>query len=136
MIRFTIARYYMPSGWCIQKPYEKGDAKSYAHSYINNASLQFMDENRKSLKKKYPDFTTFNEQFTIPQKVLDKILADAEKKDKLTARNDEELQHTLRNMRLFLKGLIACDLWDLSEYFQIINEEDPVVMKAVEVLGF
>ena len=197
MIRLTIARYYTPSGRCIQKPYEKGDAKSYARdvidrynrgeltnadsihfpdslryttlkkgrtvyggggimpdifvpldttrftrlyrelsarSYINNANLQFMDENRKALKKKYPDFNAFNAQFTIPQSVLDKILADAEKKDKLKAKDDEELQHTLANMRLILKGLVARDLWDLSEYFQIIYEEDPVVMKAVEVI--
>ena len=30
MIRLTIAHYYTPSGRCIQKPYEKGDRKSYA----------------------------------------------------------------------------------------------------------
>ena len=30
MIRLTIARYYTPSGRCIQKPYTKGDSEQYA----------------------------------------------------------------------------------------------------------
>ena len=33
-----------------------------------------------------------------------------------------------------MKGLIARDLWDMSEYYAIIYEEDEVVKKAVELL--
>ena len=35
MIRLTIAHYYTPSGRCIQKPYEKGDRKSYDKDLLN-----------------------------------------------------------------------------------------------------
>lgn len=35
MIRLTIAHYYTPSGRCIQKPYTKGDKKSYDEDIIN-----------------------------------------------------------------------------------------------------
>ena len=35
MIRLTIARYYTPSGRCIQKPYEAGDKKSYEKDIYN-----------------------------------------------------------------------------------------------------
>lgn len=35
MIRLTIARYYTPSGRCIQKPYEAGDKKSYDKDIYN-----------------------------------------------------------------------------------------------------
>lgn len=35
MIRLTIARYYTPSGRCIQKPYEAGDRESYAKDIYN-----------------------------------------------------------------------------------------------------
>ena len=70
----------------------------------------------------------------MPQEVLDDILAEAAKKDSLKARDDEELQQTLQNMRQILKGLVARDLWDYSEYFEIIYADDPVVLKALEVL--
>lgn len=35
MIRLTVAHYYTPSGRDIQKPYTKGDQKSYQHDLIN-----------------------------------------------------------------------------------------------------
>ena len=106
-----------------------------ARSYINNANLHYMDGHRKQLQKTYKDFKSFNAKFTMPEEVLDEVLEKAAAKDSLRARDDEELQKTKQNMRLILKGLVARDLWDLSEYFQIIYEEDPVVIKALEVLA-
>lgn len=198
MIRLTIARYYTPSGRCIQKPYEKGDAKTYAHdvidrynrgeltnadsihfpdslryktlqlgrtvyggggimpdifvpldttrfsrmhrelnarSYIVNTSLRYIDKNRKLLKKTYSDFASFQQNFTFPREELDLMFAEAEKKDSIRARDDEELQKTVYTTSLILKGLVARDLWDMSEYYQVIYEEDPVVQKALEVLA-
>ena len=34
-VRLTIARYYTPSGRCIQKPYTKGDSEEYAMDIVN-----------------------------------------------------------------------------------------------------
>ena len=63
------------------------------------------------------------------------MFAEAEQKDSIRARDDEELQKTVYTTSLILKGLVARDLWDMSEYYQIIYEEDPVVQKALEVLA-
>lgn len=197
MIRLTIARYYTPAGRCIQKPYAKGDAKSYARdvidrynrgelihadsihfpdslryktlkrqrtvyggggimpdifvpldttrytrlhrelsarSYVVNASLRYIDKNRSRLNKQYKKFDKFFSEFTIPSEVIDEMLAEAEKKDSLRARSDEELQKTRTDVALILKGLVARDLWDMSEYFQVIYADDPVVLRALEVL--
>ena len=197
MIRLTIARYYTPSGRCIQKPYEKGNAKSYARdvidrynrgeltnadsihfpdslryktlrhgrtvyggggimpdifvpldttrftrlhrelnarSYIVNTSLHYIDKNRKRLQKTYSNFDEFFQKFTFPREELDQMLSEAEKKDSLHAKDDEELQKTIHTASLILKGLVARDLWDMSEYFQVIYEEDPVVLQALELL--
>lgn len=52
MIRLTVARYYTPSGRCIQKPYTKGDKKQYDEDladrskegeYFHIDSIQFND---------------------------------------------------------------------------------------------
>lgn len=52
MIRLTVAHYFTPSGRCIQKPYEKGNAKDYQHDLENRYkhgeftcadSIQFAD---------------------------------------------------------------------------------------------
>ena len=197
MMRLTIARYYTPSGRCIQKPYEKGDRQNYAKDVINrynkgeltnedsihfpdslryqtirkkrpvyggggimpdyfvpldttkyskcyrelsakslviNANLKYMDKNRKKLTKQYPTFEKFKEQYQVPQDVIDDIFAEGEKQ-KIVPKDDADKAKATENMRLILKALVARDLWDMSEYFSIIYENDEVVSKAVEMLS-
>ena len=105
-----------------------------ARSYIVNTSLHYIDKNRKRLQKTYSNFDEFFQKFTFPREELDQMLSEAEKKDSLHAKDDEELQKTIHTASLILKGLVARDLWDMSEYFQVIYEEDPVVLQALELL--
>jgi len=105
-----------------------------AKSIIIQQNLRYVDNHRKELKKKYPDFSSFKQQFDVPQSLVDDILAEA-KKQKVEPKDDAELQRTLPYLRLQLKALIARDLWDMSEYFSIFNEENPVVLKALEVIA-
>ena len=196
MIRLTTAKYYTPSGRCIQKPYEKGDRLSYAKDVINrynngeltnadsihfpdslkyqtlrehrtvyggggimpdyfvpldttkyskyyrelsaknlivNANLKYMDKNRKKLAKQYPTFEQYKSSFQVPQEMIDDIFAEGEKQ-KIVPKDDEDKAKAIENERMILKGLIASDLWDMSEYFSIIYENDDVVKKAVELL--
>ena len=55
MMRLTVARYYTPSGRCIQKPYDRGDKKAYEQELLDRAnegeyysldSIQFNDSLR------------------------------------------------------------------------------------------
>ena len=55
MMRLTVARYYTPSGRCIQKPYDRGDKKAYEKELLDRAnegeyysldSIQFNDSLR------------------------------------------------------------------------------------------
>lgn len=105
-----------------------------ARSYIVNTNLHFMDENRKQLMKRYKDFDSFRAGFQMPDDVINSMLAEAEKKDSLKAKDDAELQKTRADVGRILKALVARDLWDMSEYFQIIYEDDPVVRQALAVL--
>ena len=193
MIRLTIAHYYTPSGRCIQKPYTKGDAQSYAldiekrfehgelysadsihfadslkyktlrkqrlvyggggimpdyfvpldttlytpyhrqlaaRSYLINANLKYVDAHRKILKQQYPDFATFLARYEVPQSLLDDIRKTAEK-DKIKPKDEAEWKKSLPQLRLQLKALVARDLWDMSQYFQVVNEANPIVQKAI-----
>lgn len=196
MIRITTARYYTPSGRCIQKPYEKGKQMDYAKDVINrynrgeltnadsihfpdslkfqtvrekrtvyggggimpdyfvpldttlytkyyrelsakgtliNTGLRFMDKNRQQLLKKYPTFRDFDASFQVPESLVEQLIADGEKAG-VRPKDDAEKQASLPRLRQTLKALIARDLWDLSEYYQIVNRSNPIVLKAVELL--
>ena len=196
MIKLTVSRYYTPSGRSIQKPYTKGDRKSYAMDAItryNNgeltnadsihfpdslryytrkqhrvvyggggimpdqfvpldttrftplyrkisarglivqANLRFLDKNRKQLAKQWKRFDEFKARFEMPEETLDAVLAEAEEKE-MKPKDEEERQQTRSQLARTLKALAARDLWDMSEYFAIIYEDDPVVLKAVEMI--
>ncbi len=205
MIRLTTARYYTPSGRCIQKPYEKGDKKSYDEDVISRynhgelthadsihfpdslkyttlkerrtvyggggimpdyfvpldttkytslyrslmargllvkSSLKYMDGHRNRLKADYPTFKKFLEEFEVPTRIADELLKEAaelaeknpKEKDKLLPRDKADEKKTRQLIALQIKGLIARDLWDYSEYFQVIYAHDDIVQKAVELL--
>ena len=104
-----------------------------ARSYIINANLKYIDVNRKQLKKQFATFNDFNAHFEVPQSLIDDVVQAAEK-DKIKPKDQQELQATLPQLRRQLKALIARDLWDMSEYFQVINETNPIVVKAVRLL--
>ena len=104
-----------------------------AKSYIINANLHYMDKHRKKLAKRYPTFAEFDETFTVEDEVIEKMLADAEK-NKVKPKDEEERQKTIPQLKRMLKALAARDLWDMTEYFQIIYRDNEMVKKAVELL--
>ena len=103
-----------------------------ARSYIINANLKYIDVNRKQLRNRFATFTDFNARYEVPESFVNDVL-EAAVKDNIKPKDEQELQQTLPRLRLQLKALVARDLWDMSEYFQVINEENPIVRKAVEL---
>lgn len=114
--------------------YTKFHRELSAKSYIINANLKYVDANRKALRKRWTSFEEFRRDFVFPKEEIDKMIADAAK-DKVLPKDDAELEKTLPKLSMQLKALVARDLWDMSEYFAIINEESEIVRKAVEIIG-
>ena len=105
-----------------------------AKSVIINVSLKYIDKNRKSLRKQFASFDDFKRGFEVPQSMIDEVVAEAEKQ-KVKPKDDAELQQTLPMLRMQLKALIARDIWEMNEYFAIINEQNHIVRRGLEVLG-
>ena len=113
--------------------YTKFHRELAAKSVIVNQNLRYMDQYRKKLKKQYPTFAQFKADYSVPQSYIDTILKEGEKQN-IKPKDDEELQKTLPYLKIQLKALVARDLWDMSEYYSIFNEESDIVKKALELL--
>ena len=107
--------------------------KLAAKSIIINANLKYVDNNRDMLKKKYPTFDKFRAKFEVPQSMIDDILKEGEKQ-KIKPKNEAELKQTIPFLKMQLKALVARDIWDMSEYFAIVNETNDIVEKAVGLM--
>ena len=104
-----------------------------AKNAVVSQNLRYMDKARKKLLKQYPTFQQFKAQYEVPQSHIDDVMREGEKQ-KVKPKDDDELQRTLPTLRLQLKALIARDLWDMSEYYSIFNEDSEIVKKALELL--
>ena len=192
VVRLTIARYYTPSGRCIQKPYKKGHGEEYdmellaryergeffsqdsihhdgpeyktklgrtvyggggimpdifipedtVHltSYYKEAimtgllrqfAFNFTDDHRKELNKcqNMEDVV----KYLNKQNLLDKFARFGEK-NKLRRRN----LMLNRSRKLFERNLYANIIYNAKstkEYIQFLNQDDPVVLKALDIIN-
>ena len=108
--------------------------KISAKSIIVNNNLKYIDANRRTLQKKYKSFEQFDSEYEVPKKIIEDILADADKQD-IHPAGDKELYKTLPLLKLQIKALIARDLWDMNAYFHVINRSNDIVNKALELLS-
>lgn len=113
--------------------YTKFHRQLSARSFVVNANLTYVDQHRKELTRRYPTFEEFRSSFEIPQAMIDSLLADAARQN-VRPKDSVELERTLPQLRLQLKALVARDLWDMNEYFEIINQSNHIVSRGVAVL--
>lgn len=196
MIRLTVARYYTPTGRCIQKPYESGNKEQYNMDIINRfdhgelmhadsihfadslkyntllnnrtvyggggimpdifvpldttrttkyhreliakgviyrTSMNYIDQHRNELKKAYPTIEKFKSKFSVNTEILDNLRKLAEEEKIEFDEGQFNLSKSL--IMLQLKALIARDLFDMNEYFIIINDINESYQKALQIIN-
>ena len=105
-----------------------------AKSIVLQHNLRYVDNNRKKLKKTWTTFEDYKQGFEVPQSLVDAILKEGEKQN-VKPKDKAELEKTLPHLRLQLKALIARDIWEMSEYYSIFNEENEMVKRALKVMA-
>ena len=103
-----------------------------AKGAVIQTNLKYVDAHRKQLKEKYNSFDSFYKNFTVPEEMMKQLVKSGEESG--VKYNEKEFNSSKKMLEVQLKGLVARDLWDMSEYFQIINEEDPSIQKALELI--
>ena len=99
---------------------------------LNSFVLDYIDNNRNQLKINYPNFKIFNKEFKVTDVIISGLVKHA-KKEKITA-SDSEIEKTRKDISLLIKALIARDLWDMTEYYQVVNVQDKGYNKAIDII--
>ena len=105
-----------------------------ARGILIQKAIRYIDDNRKKLRRQYPSFEEFRRRYDTPQDIIDSIMAEGEKM-KIKPKDEADRQHTVAGLKMQFKALVARDLWDMSQYFAIVNEENRIVSKALQELG-
>lgn len=90
-----------------------------AKGIINRFAITYVDANRKSLRAEYPDGEAFDRGFTFTPEMLDEVVAlgraDSVMPDSAMFEKSRPLIATI------VKGLIARDLFESTDYFRVVN---------------
>lgn len=113
--------------------YSKYYRKLILKNIVLTHNLKYVDKNRKLLRNKYKSFEDFKNNYEIPEEVIENIIKEG-KKEKIEPQDKEDLEKTKEQMRIQTKALVARDLWDMSEYFEIMNQSNDIVKEALNIL--
>lgn len=108
----------------LMKLYTKGAIRVFANSYV--------DKNRDDIKMRYPTFDEFKRNFVVDDKMMGDFVASAEKAD--VTRNDADLKISAPTIKLQIKALVANQMFKTNEYYQVINDFNGALNKAMELL--
>jgi carboxyl-terminal processing protease len=122
--------YFVPMDTTLYSNYHRD---LVAKGVITKFTMSYIEAHRKELTTRYKKFNVFNEKFDIDDSMLATLRQIGEKEG---VKFDEKGYTTaLPLIKTQLKALIARDLWDMSEYFQVINTTNRSVQKALEILN-
>ena len=150
LIRLTIARYYTPSGRCIQKPYTLGDSITPdifvpedtlgMTSYFKEASMSglilqfaftYTDDNR-------PKLNNFKEMMELAdyldkQNLVEQFAVYADKRG--LKRRNLLIRKSHKLLDRVLDSRIIYNMLDEQAWTEYINQDDPVIRKTLEVFN-
>ena len=121
--------YFIPIDTALYTNYHR---QLVAKNVILTVTMKYIEKNRKALLSRYKKFDQFNERFSVNERILTKMREAADEKG--IEFNEEQYNISLPLIETQLKALIARDLWDTNEYFQVINVNNASVKRALEIL--
>lgn len=191
-IRLTIARYYTPTGRCIQKSYAEGtdayyeeENNRYANGELESAdsikvndtikfttpagktvyggggivpdvfvgldtvgrslyltevlfsgvvtdfAFEYSDKERLKLKA-YKTIDNFNKTFEVTPSILESFIVYAETNN--IKRKNNEISQSEKILKNQLKALIARNIFNGEGYYQVIQTQDNLLKKAVDLM--
>jgi carboxyl-terminal processing protease len=99
---------------------------------MNQFTLTFVDKNRADLKSKYPSFEDFKKNFTVDEKIIKQFIEAGEKEG--VKEDKDGLKTSEKAFKIQIKAFIARDLFKNDNFYEVFNELNDPLKKALEVL--
>lgn len=117
------------------------DTSSYSDYYrdlvrngvVTRFTLGYADSNRDRLKAEYSDFDSFNKGFKFTKEDIDLFISQGESMG--VTYSEAQFAISRDQILKIMKGLVARDMWDMDEYYRVVNEDDIELRKALEIIS-
>ena len=100
---------------------------------LNRFTTDYALKHRDELRAEYGDFKNFNKDFVVGEDLVDGLKKAAE--EAKVDWDDEQFAHSSDFILLQMKALIARNVWETQQYYEVMATIDPGIKKALEILG-
>ena len=100
---------------------------------LNRFTTDYVLQHRDEMLKKYTDFAQFNKEFTVGDDLIAGLKKVGEENN--VEWNEEEFARSEKFIRLQVKALIARNVYEMQQYYEVMLAEDNGVQKAIEILS-
>ena len=101
--------------------------------HINNYVISYIKNNRESLKSTYPNFEDFNKNFTCDEAFMTNFFSYVKREAPELVFNESEYLISKKIIQMRIRANLAQDLWSTSESYQIYNDFNEALQKAVVI---
>jgi carboxyl-terminal processing protease len=101
---------------------------------INSFSLSYVEKNRNSLIADFPTFKEYLEDFTPYDVLIKEFTEYVKEEDKEITVEPSDLEEIKSLLKKRFKALLAQNIWGYNEFYQIYNDENEILQKAIEIL--
>ena len=99
---------------------------------LNRFTTDYALKHRDEMKATYPTFADYNKNFVATDKFVEGLKQAAA--DGKVEWDDEQFDRSEKFIRMQIKALIARNLWEMQQYYEVVISEDDGVQKAMEIL--
>jgi len=100
---------------------------------LNSFALEYFDKNRTSMTGGFKNFDDFNKRFSFSSDDVKEFIAKGEAEG--VPYDEGQFNISKDEILLIMKGLMASNIWQINEYYQIINQNDNVIDRALKVIS-
>jgi len=104
--------------------------------HVNSYALSYINDNREEMLTKFPEFKDFKNDFVVDGEFMDAFFkyVEEEDEDDEIEFNEEEYKTSEDLLNLRMKAILARNLWGYSEFYQIYNDSNEILQRAIEVI--
>lgn len=100
---------------------------------VTQFTLGYADANRERLKRSYGSFEDFRNRFSFSPEDIKQFISKGVEMG--VEYNEAQFLTSRGELLKVMKGLVARDLWEMNEYYKIVNEDDRVIISALSVIS-
>jgi len=103
--------------------------------HINSFPFRYLSDHREELKTKYPSFEDFNKNFNCDEAFMQSFFDYVKRENPKLEFVEKDYEISKNLIKLRLKANLAQDLWGVNEFFQVYNNSNEILQRAIKVLN-